>query len=125
MGRFSLDKLLNYAKLRCQPYWKIFFPSKGNFFNLLLALKDRGIDIHKPNKTGKSALHTAVTKEDEETVRFLIDAGADVNCKDICDNTPLHLLFDCKKQIDNERIYNIAKLLIDNGIYYEPPFENH
>ena len=63
------------------------------------------------NKVGyneATLLHYACQIGDTETVKYLIDRGADVNSLDACDDTPLH--YAC--------IYgnlDIVKILLDNG----------
>ncbi|KZS97762.1 ankyrin [Sistotremastrum niveocremeum HHB9708] len=42
------------------------------------------------NLTGKTALHTAALKGNEDFVRMLCDVGADVDLPDLQGNTPLH-----------------------------------
>ncbi|OAP58288.1 hypothetical protein AYL99_07378 [Fonsecaea erecta] len=45
--------------------------------------------IHSSDATKRTPLHWAATRGDEEAVRLLLDAGADVNCRDESNNTPL------------------------------------
>ena len=45
-------------------------------------------------KTGETALHYAVEKDNIEIVEKLLDAGAEVNAKSFNGNTPLHWVTD-------------------------------
>ena len=52
---------------------------------------DRGEDIEKSDRHGKTALHIAVMVEKPEVVRYLLERGANVNCQDDEGRTPLHI----------------------------------
>ncbi|KAJ5259515.1 ankyrin [Penicillium angulare] len=63
------------------------------------------------NHEGKTILHWAAKYGQEAVVKFLLDTGkVDVNCKDPCGITPLHLA----TMFGNERIV-IVELLLDTG----------
>ncbi|MBQ2645049.1 ankyrin repeat domain-containing protein [bacterium] len=64
------------------------FYSLGNkeIMNILLR---SGADINGINSEGKTVLHQAVIKNDYDSVKFLIENGANVNIKDQNDNTPI------------------------------------
>lgn len=102
--RFSIDTLLNYCNLPCHPYWSA-YKSKRILFKTLVG----GYKIEP-----KSELHDAVASLDEKKVQNLLEVGADVHVKDICDNTPLHLLF-VNEASDQKCICNIARLLVAKG----------
>ena len=47
--------------------------------------------VHARNKLGKTPLHQAITAATDETMRLLIERGADVNAQDNTGLTPLHV----------------------------------
>lgn len=57
---------------------------------------ERGINlIHL--KTGSTFLHLACQHGNSHVVTFLLKLGANVNCKDYLDNTPLHIAYQLNK----------------------------
>ena len=48
-------------------------------------------NIHTTDLSGWSALHSAIFKEDQETVRLLLAKGADVNMQTNLGNNALHM----------------------------------
>ncbi len=69
---------------------------------------DRGEDIEKTDRRGKTALHIAVMVEKPEVARYLLEHGANVNCQDDEGRTPLHIASILK----NDELVN---LLIERG----------
>ncbi|KAI0796751.1 ankyrin repeat-containing domain protein [Abortiporus biennis] len=70
-------------------------PSDYDFYSATLRMArlyyDRYPDILDwANKSGKTALHVAAEKGNEELVRMLLDLGADFDLADNLGNTPLH-----------------------------------
>ncbi len=51
-------------------------------------------------KTGETALHYAVEKDNIEIVEKLLDAGAEVNAKSFNGNTPLHWVKDQREMAE-------------------------
>lgn len=49
---------------------------------------EAGVDIHQRTRSGKTALHGAVSSP--VLTRLLLDAGADANVTDLCGSAPLH-----------------------------------
>ncbi len=69
-----------------------------------------GADIEAQNNLGRTPLDKAVESEQKETVKFLLEQGADPNCKSShsLSDIPLH------NAIYKEQ-YDIAQMLIDYG----------
>lgn len=92
----------------------IFFPSPlltavdtGDVDTIDLILS-RGADINFKDNSGWSVLHVACFLDDaenqDEVIRFLIERGAEINVENKLGQTPLALLFDCKRNPDDENI---------------------
>jgi len=66
----------------------IFFRHPG----LARAMIERGADVHARarNQVGVTPVHSAVSVRDLETMRLLLDRGADVNARQQLGFTPLH-----------------------------------
>jgi ankyrin repeat protein len=71
-------------------------------------LSARGISIDRPDAAGMAALHWAVLAGHEVCVRILLDHGADVDCLQHGNNTPL--LLAAARGYDS-----IVRLLLDRG----------
>lgn len=69
---------------------------------------DRGEDIEKTDRRGRTALHIAVMVEKTEVVRYLLEHRANVNCQDDEGRTPLHIAAILKND-------GIVNLLIERG----------
>lgn len=69
---------------------------------------DRGVDIEKSDRRGRTPLHIAVMVEKPEIVRHLLEHGANVNCQDNEGRTPLHIAAILKND-------GIVNLLIERG----------
>lgn len=67
--------------------------AKGNI-HILQSLLEHGADIHQPNCDGRTALHIAILKGQNEVADFLLSSGANLMCTDIWDNTPFD---ECKR----------------------------
>jgi ankyrin repeat protein len=65
-------------------------------------------NVHDTNLIGETALHVAAWREEMETVKVLLDAGANSNVAGEYDFTPLHVAV-LKKN------YNLVKLLLEHG----------
>lgn len=66
----------------------------GNIERIKDRIKDRikyGIDMNTINKKGKTPLHMAISKDNVEIARLLLENKADVNNTDRWGNTSLHL----------------------------------
>lgn len=76
----------------------------------LKRLLDEGLDVNKPYEPydGATLIFGAVDGESSETIKFLIERGADVNFKDHSENTPLiHAV--------NQGQDQIVAFLLDHG----------
>lgn len=69
---------------------------------------NRGADIAKSDRRGRTVLHLAVIRENLEITRFLLKHGADVNCQDDEGRTPLHIASTLKN-------VELTNLLIEHG----------
>lgn len=65
-------------------------------------------DLNKTNKTGDTALHSAVKKGDKSSMKALIDAGANLNIQDAHGKTALHHAI-------NQDSGPMTQALLDNG----------
>ncbi len=83
----------------------------------VIDLIDRGADIDGVEEDiqwiGKSALSIAVINKDVETIRVLLQKGADPSKQDRSGNTPLHFAVRCY-HIDENSV-DIVKILIENN----------
>lgn len=77
-----------------------------NYARVKKILNDEISDIDYQNKDGQTALHYAVLYGSYPITKFLLQAGAEVDCMDHLNRTPLHLA----AQNDNVRI---VQLLIE------------
>lgn len=68
-----------------------------------------GADVNKTNSAKETALHKQRLYSYPEVMQFLISQGANVNAKDICLRTPLHMAITCP---DEKLGLEIVKLLI-------------
>lgn len=111
-GCISMHKMLQYLR------YKSTIQNDTNIMSqefISECLKKRyGANVTKLEIKKKSALLVAVMEIDEKKIQFLLDHGADVNCRDNFNSTSLHklLLFD---YYNMDLIYRIAKLLISKG----------
>ena len=80
-----------------------------NHLQLVNFLYEQGISVDAKNsRTGQTALHLPVKLNHVEVVKFLINAGADVNSVDNEGNTPLHYTAMANR-------LEIAKILVESG----------
>lgn len=75
---------------------------------LLHQLLKRGLDPNESDNNGRTALHIAASKGNENCVLLLLDYGADPNCKDSDGNVPLW-----EAMVGGHE--QVVKLLIENG----------
>ena len=68
---------------------------------------EKGCDIEALTSMKRSPLHIAVLKDNHYLVDLLISCGANINCKDSDDNTPLHL--SAKLGYEEMTIYLLCK----------------
>ncbi|XP_051154458.1 BRCA1-associated RING domain protein 1-like [Leptopilina boulardi] len=71
-------------------------------------------DINKKNKRGETPLHQACVKKQIETVKILLDNGANPNTKDNANWTPL-------QESVYKGYYGISKMLLENGAWPNTP----
>lgn len=69
---------------------------------------DRGEDIEKSDRRGRTVLHIAVMVEKPEVARYLLEHGANVNRQDDEGRTPLHIAAILKND-------GLVNLLIEHG----------
>ena len=75
----------------------LIWAARENHTEILQYLLERGADVHKVDKKGKTALHHAVSKQNSASLRLtecidaLVDHGIDVDAKDAEMETALHL----------------------------------
>ncbi|KAL8946056.1 MAG: hypothetical protein Q9222_007493 [Ikaeria aurantiellina] len=79
--------------------------SKERTFKLLLKA---GADPNARNKTGRTPLHTAVSKDNSAAARWLLKVGVDVNVQDAWKETPLHFAAQHKNA-------EITEMLLEHG----------
>lgn len=64
------------------------FAVEHNNLDLLKDIINHGGDITLLNSLGTTALHTAISEENTEIVKFLVDQGADIDKQDVHGWTP-------------------------------------
>ena len=69
--------------------------------------------VHAINKGNNTALHLACSTCKLDTVRLLLDAGAEVNARGIEQFTPLH--YACRDGKEHEDATAVVRLLLDRG----------
>lgn len=74
-------------------------------------------DLQATNPSKVNALHSAVTKENFELCKILINAGANVNAEQMQNVTPLH-------SAAHRGNLNIVQLLVENGAEIDKKMEN-
>jgi ankyrin repeat protein len=78
--------------------------------NLKKLLDSGHIEVDAVDSDGKSALHHAIDSHDNQTVRLLVEANADVNLRDRWGNNPLwRAIYHTPEMSD------IVALLLDHG----------
>jgi ankyrin repeat protein len=85
--------------------------SMNGFTNIVTVVLDGGADINLTKKNGPTALQRAIDGNWPETVRALVDAGADINLEGVYDGlimTPLHLAVYLSQKAT-------VKILLDAG----------
>ena len=113
-------------------YYAILYIDDSDFINLLIA---NGADVNTKNQGGETPLHIearasrwvfvtqagrmelATQAGRTETAKLLLEAGANVNCRDDRDQTPLHRMLD--NRVSSSSIYppskDMAELLLVKG----------
>lgn len=81
-----------------------------NIESIKAAIKE-GYDVNFSNGDGSTYLHVAVINFDLEITKLLVEAGAEIDCVDKNENTPLIYAVSTK----DPRMYEIAKYLISKG----------
>ncbi|XP_035209992.1 acyl-CoA-binding domain-containing protein 6-like [Stegodyphus dumicola] len=105
---------VNSTHLRTDPELKeesktIFdFVKEGNLNKLELLFSSNPELRDKTDEDGLSLLHWACDRGYSDIAKFLISAGAEVNCQDKDGQTPLHYASSCGHE-------NVIKLLMQNG----------
>ncbi|GAU41994.1 hypothetical protein TSUD_307000 [Trifolium subterraneum] len=84
--------------------------ARKNNTELLTELVELGVDVTKSERSGTTALHTAVTEGNVEIVKLLVDLGAEVDKEDNGGWTPRVLA----EQQGHEKIKNIFQKIKEN-----------
>jgi hypothetical protein len=84
--------------------------ARKNNTELLMELIEFGVDVTKSERSGTTALHTAVSEGNVEIVKLLVDLGAEVDKQDNCGWTPR----DLAEQQGHEEIKNIFQKIKEN-----------
>ncbi|KAK2446069.1 potassium channel AKT1 [Trifolium repens] len=84
--------------------------ARKNNTELLMELIEFGVDVTKSEKSGTTALHTAVSEGNVEIVKLLVDLGAEVDKQDNSGWTPR----DLAEQQGHEEIKNIFQKIKEN-----------
>ncbi|KAH8983535.1 ankyrin repeat-containing domain protein [Lactarius akahatsu] len=92
----------------CEEYY---WPDRSDFVQLLT---ERGADVNARGKDHKTALHLASRALNFESMRVLLDCGANVNAEDLLGQTPLHgVLENTLYRFEGD--LDVAKLLVEHG----------
>lgn len=90
----------------------IWFAARTGWLEVLrLYVEQLGCDVDVKNTNGQTPLMCACEYRHEETVKYLLQMGADPNARDIHDSTPLHYAYMESTTESN----NIAELLLKAG----------
>lgn len=85
----------------------------ANHLRYLIEVVNEGLNLDLPlTKALRTMLHITSQRSDYYKVEMLLEYGADVNCRDRHQETPLHLATKIPLQLQPERIINI---LLDFG----------
>lgn len=88
---------------------------KTNQESVANSLLKHEANVNIQDKNGRSLLHRAIERHEKNSVSFLIQNGSIVDLENkISKETPLHLLCSQKASY-NEKLDEIAKLLLDKG----------
>lgn len=77
-------------------------------FKILL---EYGASIHKRNNRGETGLHIAAYEGDVDLVKYLLNAGLDVNAIDNDGNTAMHKACECDVGDERQLVESITELL--------------
>lgn len=80
-----------------------------NYNNLSKIIIDRNFDLNHQDKLGYTALHAAISNQNEPVIKMLLDANVNVNTVNINSYTPLMSAVQFQ-------LPDIVKLLIDKGV---------
>jgi ankyrin repeat protein len=80
-----------------------------NTFTALLLPKQLRKTLNIANHDGRTALHNAVVALNLEVTAYLIDYGADIQPRDISDETPLHLTCRTNSPISSQILSKLIK----------------
>lgn len=87
---------------------------------LIRLLLNLGADIDAPDRYGVTPLHTAAGFFRADTVRFLIERGANINAENTEEETPLAYALSRCRNIDVAGMAEIAVMLLDAGAKVSP-----
>jgi ankyrin repeat protein len=90
-------------------YVPLYFAANLGDVGLVKALVDHGADLDDA-RAGETALHAAIAENHRDIAVLLVNAGADVNARNMSARTPLHFL--ANSTMDDRRL---AELMIDHG----------
>ena len=96
------------------------FAIEQNSLDLLKDIVHHGGDVTLLNSLGTTALHTAISEDNTEIVKFLVDQGADIDKPDVHGWTPRALadfqghetikaLFETMKETSNQPVAVVPK----------------
>ncbi len=93
-----------------------FRSDEDKFFEAMKLCVEKGANINKSDKHGKTALHHALSNmiPGKNTIKYLVENGADVNKKDENGFTPLMTFAESYKYFGDSAI-EIADILLDAG----------
>jgi ankyrin repeat protein len=113
--------LISAKDLRlCNPLHQAAKCGQSNIVGLLTeAFRNQSISINEVDLDGRSALHHASQSGNPESVRLLIEAGADVALQDERGRTPLHAAAEFDGLSERENLYHLKSPLVSaNGKCY-------
>lgn len=92
-------------------------PSNGSLLRYLLSKP--GIDVNSKDKLGRTALMNAVQMGNDNAVRMLLDAGADVNAQNSSLETPLWIAALYSQTVSQLAKYGSADLVAQTRLGFE------
>lgn len=104
----------SYSELALPSYYELMWDLSADELKFALA----STDVNQPDEVGDRFLTVACSRLQVESVRLLIDRGANVNARNSEQDTPLHCAIDVVAH-NPDAAHRIAVMLLDAGANLE------